>query len=93
MFSCRHYSYDDHTCDYADYFAIRAWERVGFGDTKKDKYLIFVGELGASDGSDGLYDYLMRSRVWKIVCRKMLFQGLDILGGPCEKELFIFVYI
>lgn len=76
--------------DFADYFAIRAWERAEIKND--DKYLIFVGELGASDGSDGLYDYLIHSPVWKIACRKMLFQGIDILGGPCEKELFIFVH-
>ena len=52
--------------------------------------LVFIGELGASDGSDGLYDYLVNGGMWNLMCREMLDCSVDLLGGPCEKELFIF---
>ena len=72
--------------DYADYFAIKAWEQVPTA-----KYICFIGELGASDGCEGLYDYMcVNNKTWLLDCREMLVKIKDITGGPCEKELFIF---
>ena len=72
--------------DYADYFAIKAWEQVPTA-----KYICFIGELGASDGCEGLYDYMcVDNKTWLLDCREMLVRTTDITGGPCEKELFIF---
>jgi hypothetical protein len=73
---------------YGDLFAVKAWSRV-----PSAKFLIFVGELGASDGSEGMYDYLLNHSEksgWRVVKRERIFTGVDILGGPCEKEVFIF---
>ena len=71
---------------YGDYFTIREWTNV-----ESAKLFIFIGEMGASDGSEGLYYYMTNHPVWKLDYRKMLYSCEDILGGPCEKELFIFV--
>lgn len=70
---------------YVDLYAIRPFELMD-----GVRYLIFVGELGASDGGEGMYNYLMTHPVWKLEERKMLVRSRDIFGGPCEKELFIF---
>jgi hypothetical protein len=78
-------------------------DRCGFGDyyacydfilqTKKQnktKFIIFVGELGASDGSTGMYKYMIENPDLKLLVREMLLLRKDIFGGNCEKELFIF---
>ena len=71
---------------YGDYFTIRAWTNV-----ESAKWFIFIGEMGASDGSEGLYDYMINHPIWKLDFRKILYSCDDIVGGPCQKELFIFV--
>ncbi len=77
----------NHYSNYADYFAIKEWEKVVDGI----KLFIFIGELGASDGSEGLYDYMIENNMyWQVDCRKMLYHGIDGMGGDVEKELFIF---
>lgn len=70
---------------YGDYFAVKKWTELN-----NSKYIIFVGELGASDGSEGMYKYMMEHPVWKCVERKMACSGLDLFGGRVEKEIFIF---
>jgi hypothetical protein len=70
---------------YADYFAIHKWTKLS-----NSQYIIFVGELGASDGSEGLYKYLLEHPKWKLVLRQMLDLGIDMFGGNVEKELFVF---
>jgi hypothetical protein len=55
------------------------------------KYLIYIGELGASDGGDGMYQYLLGDDTkWNLMHRAMLSLGKDGFGGNCEKELFVF---
>jgi hypothetical protein len=70
---------------YGDYFAIKKWT-----DLPNTKYIIFIGELGASDGSSGMYKYMMEHNIWKLIFREMLLKSTDVFGGPCEKEIFIF---
>jgi hypothetical protein len=70
---------------YGDYFAIKEWTKMS-----NSKYIVIVGELGASDGSEGMYKYMMENPIWKCKYNPMLSQGIDILGGPVEKQLFIF---
>lgn len=79
-------SYDISYVAYSDYFTIKEWANV-----KSSKLFIFVGEMGASDGSSGLYRYMLRDNPdWKLEERRMLHLGYDIFGGDVEKELFIF---
>lgn len=71
--------------EYGDYFCIKKWT-----EQPHAKYLIFVGELGASDGSSGMYQYLTRHPVWKSIYREMFAGSSDIMGGPVIKEIFVF---
>jgi hypothetical protein len=71
---------------YGDYFAIKKWY-----DEPTAKYLIFIGELGASDGSSGMYQYLMsETSLWSLEAQEMISCYPDHFGGTVEKELFIF---
>lgn len=70
---------------YGDYFAIKKWTELD-----NSQYIIIVGELGASDGSEGMYGFMMTHPVWKCVERKMAYLGTDMFGGNIEKEVFIF---
>jgi hypothetical protein len=70
---------------YADYFAISKWEKL-IGH----RYIIYIGELGASDGGEGMYRYMLESKIWKLELRYMLSLNSDYFGGNVEKELFIF---
>lgn len=56
----------------------------------KGNVLVFIGELGAGDGEEGLYLYLMESDVWQCVVRKVVRTFRDISGCESKKELFIF---
>lgn len=76
----------DYFSGYGDYFAIREWEK-----SLNSELLVFVGELGASDGSEGLYKYLIKNNpIWELVFRTIIYSGTDIFGGAIEKEIFIF---
>lgn len=81
---------------YADYFAIKRWVNL-----ENSQYIIFIGELGASDGSTGLYKYMIETLQqnqnqnqnyrWILDFRKILSRDSDpIFNSPIEKELFIF---
>jgi len=54
------------------------------------KYIIFIGELGASDGSEGMYKYLTLHPRLKTVVREILSNGNGLIGGPIIKEVFVF---
>jgi hypothetical protein len=69
-----------------DFVAIREWERL---DGRR--YIIYMGELGASDGCEGMYRYMMHHPRFKLEHRSMIHRLKDVFGGWCEKELFIFV--
>jgi hypothetical protein len=81
-------SKDGKNLGYADYYAIHDY--VDQMISGQEKYIIFGGELGASDGSTGMYRYLMEHKNMKLVERHMLSHDQSIFGDPVEKELFIF---
>lgn len=70
---------------YADYYAIELWTKL-----PNAVFLIFIGELGASDGSEGLYKYLMEHEKWKCIVRETIHVQNDVFGGRLEKEVFTF---
>ena len=93
MISPTPYSYHEHTEDtdmgYGDYYATHDY----IEQTKKGekKFIIIIGELGASDGSAGMYGYMMDHPSLELVYRKMIDRHeLLLFGGMVEKELFIF---
>lgn len=57
---------------------------------KPDKLIIFIGELGASDGTIGMYKYLIEHPMLELRHRSMTKESIDTFGGEVEKEIFIF---
>lgn len=70
--------------NYSDYYAIKP-----FGN-KKGKFVIYFGELGASDGGDGMWNYMMNSGEWKELYRERIHSSIDCFGGPIEKNFHLF---
>ena len=71
--------------EFSDYFCLKKWTEL-----KNSVLFVFVGELSASDGSDGMYHHLLNHDIWKLDARKLILNTLDVFGLPCEKEIFIF---
>jgi hypothetical protein len=74
---------------YGDYFAIKKWTEIT-DPVYTNKYITIVGEFGASDGSSGMYKYMLENPNWELVSRNIVYSGTDIFGGEVEKEIFIF---
>lgn len=79
-------SLDKKSLGYGDYYAC-----YDFINQNKEKYIFFIGELGVSDGSVGMYKYLTTHPKLTLICRAMLDSNVDVFGDPGEKELFIFL--
>ncbi len=76
----------DGNSHYSDYFTIKKWQEL-----ESSLYLIIIGELGASDASEGMYKYLLNNnQYWLLDKRKLIHLGKDLYGGNIEKEIFIF---
>lgn len=71
---------------YGDYYACHDF----LHNNQRQKYIIFIGELGASDGSQGMYKYLTLHPDLNLITRVMLDNSPDVFGDLGEKELFIF---
>ena len=72
---------------YSDYYA--CYDFIN-NENNKDKFIVFVGELGASDGTIGMYDYLINNNKLDLCERQMVRFSKDVIGGNVEKEIFIF---
>lgn len=70
---------------YVDYYAIKPFESLS-----GHRIVVFIGELGASDGGSGMYHYMMHQSSWTLAKRFAIRTYRDIFGMPVEKELFIF---
>ena len=78
---------------YGDYYACKDFIKQTLENNTDDvpKRIIFIGELGASDGSSGMYKFLMENNSLKLELRELLNgPNKDIFGGSIFKELFIF---
>lgn len=73
---------------YGDYYACRNY--ININKEEYDKYIVFVGELGASDGSEGMYNFLIENKNLKLIQRDVVYQSTDVYGGDIIKELFVF---
>lgn len=83
-------SIDDKNIGYGDYYA--CYDFIEQTKINESKFIIFIGELGASDGSTGMYDYMINNHKLKLVKREMLEKKNDIMtSGFIEKEIFIFL--
>jgi hypothetical protein len=74
---------------YMDYYGIKEYE---LKNQTRPKYIIFLGELGASDGSEGIYQYLMGGvqSGWKLVNSVSYSNMPDLFGGMCDKRVYLF---
>ena len=74
--------------EYVDYYGIKEYELCS---SEMNKYLIFVGELGASDGGEGMYNYLLNHNKWNLLHRRILSDDYNnILNDRVIKEIFLF---
>lgn len=91
----------DGSVGYADYYAYKDFINMTLAAKKTGKYIVFVGELGASDGSIGTYKYLLTHPSLTLLTRELLklpgeFDDEDsgkysrFNFGPVEKEFYIF---
>lgn len=78
------FDYRTEPTGFVDYFAIKRWTEL------EKKVLIFIGEMGFSDGTKGIYDYLINHSIWKLHTRYVIAEANDIFGRNVKKEIFIF---
>lgn len=76
---------------YMDYYAIKEFE---LKTQKNKKHLMILGELGASDGTTGIYQYLMNDQQsnWNLISEYPFFYKKDSFGFDCIKSVYFFVY-
>jgi hypothetical protein len=72
-----------------DYYSILDF--INF-DGNKGKLIIFIGELGSSDGTEGMYNFMLSNTKIKLLEREMLITGYNQFG-IIEKEIYIFVIL
>ena len=77
---------------YMDYYAIKEYE---LKSQSSPKYLIFIGELGASDGTTGIYQYLTNQHKklsdWVEISNELY--RLDSRISIVERRVWLFKYI
>lgn len=76
-------------CGFGDYYACHDFISQTLSQSVQ-KFIIFIGELGASDGTEGMYKYMLDHQNLNLIFRHIIFSTNDIFGENCEKELFIF---
>ena len=69
-----------------DYGSIKALEEKH----TKPVYLMILGELGASDGTVGIYHYLTEGSDWVKTAEVPYLQNIDIFGEPVIKAVNLF---
>jgi len=74
---------------FMDYFAIKAWIEL-CQQIHEKRYIVFFGELGGSDGTTGMYTFMLEHPYWKLIRRMHVSSEPDMFGGNCVKEVFIF---
>jgi len=72
---------------YGDYYACKKFIEMENGE---QRYIFFIGELGNSDGSQGMYLYMMKHPSLILEFRHPFLITTDHLEGPVEKEVFVF---
>jgi hypothetical protein len=80
---------EEYKCGYGDYYVCYDFI-LQTKKQKQEKFIIFIGELGESDGSTGMYKYMIENPDLKLLVREVLLLRKYIFGGNCEEELFIF---
>jgi len=63
---------------YSDYYA--CYDFIKQTKADEDKYIIIIGELGKSDGSHGMYDYMISNPELQLVTREIIFDIEPIIS-------------
>lgn len=75
---------------YGDYYACKDFIEMNRKSTAP-KFIVFCGELGAADGSQGMYRYLFEHPNLISTAKGVIQVTTDpLFGDKCVKELFIF---
>lgn len=74
---------------FGDYFACYDFIAQTL-ECKQQKFIIFVGELGASDGTEGMYNYMNTHPNLLLIERSMVHIRPSVSGDNVEKELFVY---
>ena len=74
---------------FADYLAYLDF--INGTNINQIKFIVVVGELGRSDGTEGTYRFLMRHPNLKLIQYELLSKKPDCIGGFVKKELHIFI--
>ena len=72
-----------------DYYSIVDFINLNIG---KDKLIVFISEMGASSGTEGLYHFMLTNDKIKLIHREMLISGYNQFG-IVEMEIFIFTVL
>jgi len=75
----------------ADYYACNEYikQTSSLEGVNREKYIIIVGELGASDGTIGIYKYLMEHPNLKLIYKNRILFGPAVVWGAAIKEVYI----
>ena len=71
---------------YGDYFACKKI----IEKANRNKFIIILGELGAGDGTEGIYRYLLEHPKLKLMTREQYWGTVSALTGKIIREVFIF---
>jgi len=72
----------------SDFYPIIDWIEMS-KKVKENKFIVFIGELGGSDGTEGMYRFMLDHSELNLECRQMLIKAHNQFG-IIEKEIFIF---
>jgi len=76
---------------FGDCFACKDFIAKKIG--RSGSLIIFVGELGAGEGTGGMYPYLMEHPNLINVCKEKYARFFDVLGVPSAREVYVFKII
>ena len=77
--------------NYADYYACRDYIKLCVEKQLKDNYIVFFGEIGKSDGSTSMDNWLETNKFLSKKCEKDLTpEKKDVFGGALSKKLLVY---
>ena len=79
------------TSNWNDYFALCEYIREISNEIEgQPRFFVFIGELGAYDGTTGMYIFVTNHPKLKELHRSVIYDDDDLQGGRVTRELFIY---
>ena len=76
---------------YADFYGCHDYIRQTRAlEGAPNKFIIIVGELGAGDGTEGIYEYLMNNPHLELIYRNRILHEIFGIFGEFTKDVYIF---